>query len=421
MFKSISHLVNSFDKESNHLLGDRYEIIGQIGRGAMGQVFKAKDVFAGDLIVAIKFLSEAIVNDSMRDIFEKEAKISTLLGEQSDHIVKVRDYGFDDKKTPYYVMEYLDGEDLSQMMKKKALSIAKFLSLAKQICLGLECAHNGILINEELVPIIHRDIKPSNIFLVKNLETDHFVKLLDFGIAQINSPDQTETQRRFMGTPEYCSPEQLAEDKLEPTSDIYSLGVVMYKMLCQKSPIKVPQHSFQAWYQAHHESIPPELPRYLKLPSDLQNIIMSCLAKSPEERPQSIGEILRVINPLEREYNQHNNKSRKSRTNYSVPNIENRDERKENKSSSSEVSPLSSKQTLKEIYLNSNWPKNKPQQKIVFPNLVETKKGYFASLWTMLETGEIECFKQPNTLYFHHFLFVNDPHPMILWINLLLR
>jgi serine/threonine-protein kinase len=405
MFKPLSDLVKSFSKESNQLLAKRYEIVHKVGQGAMGQVFKAKDKNSGDLIVAIKFLSNAIVsNEKMRGIFEKEARVSALLGEQSNHIVKVRDYGFDENKVPYYVMEFLDGYDLSQLMKKKALSVGKFLSLTNQICLGLECAHNGILVNGELAPIIHRDIKPSNIFLVKDKDNnvEHYVKLLDFGIAQINDSDQGQTQQRFMGTPEYCSPEQLAEEELHPTSDIYTLGVLMYKMLTQRSPITVVEHSIQAWYQAHHESIPSKFPSYINLPKELENIIMKCLEKSPANRPQSINEILRVIAPLDREYNQLKS---------SVSDTPSGNLKSEQKS----ASLLS----LEKVYSQSTWPSNKPQKKIVFPNLVQTPEGSFPTVWTMLEPEEIDYFKQNKAVYLDHFLFLLEPHPMVLWINLL--
>ena len=303
MFKSLSDLVKLFGKDSDKLLANRYQVVNQIGRGAMGEVYKAIDKQSGNNIVAIKFLSQALSKERMVRRFEKEAKISALLGEQSNHIVKVKDYGLIDHKTPYYVMEYLEGYDLDDLIKKKTISIAQFLYLIRQICLGLECAHNGILVNGELATIIHRDIKPSNIFLVKDEQKPTTCKILDFGIAQINDSEQGDSQQRFMGTPEYCSPEQMAEYELKPTSDIYSLGVLMYEMLTQKTPITAENKSFQAWFRAHHEMTPKAFPTYIRLPQQLENLIMRCLAKSPSDRPQSIKEILRIINPLEREYN----------------------------------------------------------------------------------------------------------------------
>jgi eukaryotic-like serine/threonine-protein kinase len=403
MFKPLSDLVKSFGKDSGNLLANRYQVTQQIGRGAMGQVFKAIDKSSGDNIVAIKFLSQALLNEKMRNRFETEAKISALLGEQSNHIVKVKDYGVGNDQVPFYVMEYLEGDDLDDLVKKKSISISRFLSLTRQICLGLECAHNGILVNGELAPIIHRDIKPSNIFLAKTFEKNTILKILDFGIAQIRNSEQGTTQQSFMGTPEYCSPEQMAEEELHPTSDIYSLGVLMYQMLCQKTPIVAENRSFQAWYKAHKDNTPNPLPSYVNLPKDLENIIMKCLAKSPDARPQSIGEILRIITPLEREYNSRNISENPSLI--STINIQN-----SNKNLS-----------LFQVYSQTPWPSDKPQKKIVFPCLTEAQEGTFSSLWTMLESDDISVFQPKSTLCFNHFMYQLEPHPMILWVNLLYR
>ncbi|WP_069791262.1 serine/threonine-protein kinase [Cyanobacterium sp. IPPAS B-1200] len=395
MFKPISDLVKSLQKDSQELLTNRYKIGNLVGKGAMGQVYKAFDTNNNDTVVAIKFLSQALLDSKMRDRFQKEAKISALLGEQSDHIVRVKDYGVDDSQVPFYVMEYLEGYDLDQLVKKKPLSFPKFLSLIRQICLGLECAHNGILVNNELAPIIHRDIKPSNIFLAKDEKGGHFVKILDFGIAQIHNPDESLTQKSFMGTPEYCSPEQMAEDELKATSDIYSLGVLMYQMLTQQTPIKAEAHNFQSWYKAHNEFPPKKLPTYLELPKDLDDLIMSCLHKSPARRPQNIREILKVIIPLDREYNSDGEINQKSQE------------------ASSALLPINT------VYRQSFWPQDKPQKKIVFPNLVEAQEGAFSSLWSMLESDEVLHFQPKSTFCFTHFMFQATPHPMILWVNLL--
>ncbi|MGY6528619.1 MAG: serine/threonine protein kinase [Cyanobacterium sp.] len=394
MFKPISDLVKSLNKDSQELLANRYKIGNLLGKGAMGQVYKAFDTNNNDMVVAIKFLSQALLDGKMRDRFQKEAKISALLGEQSDHIVRVKDYGVDDSQVPFYVMEYLEGYDLDQLVKKQALSLPKFLSFTHQICLGLECAHNGILVNNELAPIIHRDIKPSNIFLAKDEKLGHFVKILDFGIAQIHNPDESLTQKSFMGTPEYCSPEQMAEDELKATSDIYSLGVLMYQMLTQQIPIKAEAHNFQSWYKAHNQFPPKKLPSYLELPKELDDLIMGCLQKSPARRPQNIREILKIIIPLEREYNSDRGVNKKS-------------------------PPASSPLPLSRVYRQSIWPQDKPRKKIVFPHLTEAQEGTFSSLWTMLDANEVSHFEAKSTFCFTHFMFQPTPHPMILWVNLL--
>lgn len=401
MFKPLSDLVKSFGKDSGKLLANRYQLVSQIGKGAMGQVYKAIDKQSGDSVVAVKFLSQALLDEKMLFRFQTEAKISALLGEQSNHIVKVKDYGIGENELPFYVMEYLEGDDLDHLIKNKAISVAKFLYLIRQVCIGLECAHNGILVNGELATIIHRDIKPSNIFLARSSDSDVIAKILDFGIAQIKEPDLGESQQRFMGTPEYCSPEQMAEDELKPTSDIYSLGVVMYEMLTQKTPISAENRSFQAWYRAHHETSPKPLPSYLQLPPELKDLIMRCLSKNPCDRPQNIGEILRIITPLEREYNKAKTEEKSINNNINIPIVNN------------VALPL------KTIYLQSVWPKDKPQKKIVFPCLNDSQEGVFSSLWTMLEPEETQIFQPKVTFCFNHFLFQMQPHPMILWANLL--
>ena len=105
MFKSFSDLVKLLRKDSGSLLANRYEVMTQIGRGAMGQVYKAIDKQSGDTTVAIKFIGKALLKQNLLASFETEAKVSALLGEQSNHIVKVKDYGFMADKTPFYVME----------------------------------------------------------------------------------------------------------------------------------------------------------------------------------------------------------------------------------------------------------------------------------------------------------------------------
>ncbi len=396
-------LLQLFGKDSGRLVAKRYQLVSQIGKGAMGQVYKAIDKQAGDAVVAIKFLSQALLDEKMIARFQTEAKISALLGEQSKHIVRVKDYGIAENNLPFYVMEYLEGENLDRLLKRKALSLRQFLFLTRQICLGLQCAHNGILVNGELATIIHRDIKPNNIFLAKGADGSVTVKILDFGIAQIRDPQQGETQQRFMGTPEYCSPEQMAEAELQPTSDIYSLGVLMYEMLTQETPIQAEGKGFQAWYKAHHEFPPKPLPSYLSLPSELKDIIMRCLEKSPEKRPQSVSEILKVINTVERQYF----KTNKDKTTGG--------------DSACKTTGGGRNLPLQTIYAQTGWPADKPQKKIVFPCLNEAQEGTFTSLWTMLEKEEVEAFIPQKTFCFSHFLFQLKPHPMILWVNLLYR
>jgi serine/threonine protein kinase len=295
------------DFNTGRLLANRYQLMDLVGKGAMGQVYQAKDMLLGGVIVAVKFLSQSLLNKKMRDRFEREATICALLGEKSIHIVRVRDYGVDENDTPFYVMEFLQGEGLSDIIRPQALSLPRFLSLSRQISLGLECAHKGIVMDGATCPIIHRDIKPSNILVVQDPSFGELAKILDFGIAKLLQEDSAQTHS-FMGTLAYCSPEQMEGKELDKRSDIYSLGIMMFEMLTGEMPITAETHSFGGWYKAHHynpprtfESVDPALK---KLPKSLESLVMSCLAKAPQDRPQSATDVLKALEPLEQQLNQ---------------------------------------------------------------------------------------------------------------------
>jgi serine/threonine-protein kinase len=397
MFKQISQLLTSIGNQPDELIANRYQVKYLIGKGAMGEVYCAEDQKFDGVKVAIKFLSESILNKKMQAKFEREAQLNALLGEQTIHIVKVKDYGLNNNNVPFYVMEFLEGNDLDKIINSKVLSLRKFLSFTRQICLAVQCAHHGIMVDGVLSPIIHRDIKPANIFIVQDFKGGELVKVLDFGIARIINPYKSQTLN-FMGTPQYCSPEQMAEQELDARSDIYSLGVMMYKILTGKMPIEAKYNNFQAWYDAHHKLKPKPLPRSLNLPSSLDRMIMSCLEKSPDNRPQTAEEILKVINSVEREHDPiktiiHTPPPSDGKNKNLLP--------------------------LEEIYRHSSWPADKPQQKIVFPVVIESKQGVFASLWSMLEPEDILKFNPSSIVCYNHFLCQASPHPMLLWISLL--
>jgi serine/threonine-protein kinase len=342
----------------------------------------------------------------MRERFEQEATICALLGEKSNHIVRVRDYGVDENETSFYVMEYLEGDSLSEIIRRQPLSLSRFLSFSRQICLGLQCAHKGIVINGKLSPIIHRDIKPSNIVVVQDTSFGELVKILDFGIAKLIQSDSAQTHS-FMGTLAYCSPEQMEGKELDKRSDIYSLGVMMFEMLTGEMPIIGESHSFGGWYKAHHFTPPrtfESVNSSLKLPKAVENLVMSCLAKEPNARPQSIEEILRAIKALED----------------GIDHSRRLGERIARKLSDSQVGsepPQKRSSSADELCRQQSWPKDKPQAAIVFPHIIKTNRESLATLWVMLKKQDIQN-RQASTRY-NQFLFIESPHPMVLWITAL--
>ncbi|HEY9622196.1 MAG TPA: serine/threonine-protein kinase [Crinalium sp.] len=387
------------DPNIGRILSNRYQLEDLLGQGSMGRVYGAKDMLLGGVPVAAKFLSQTLLNQRMRDRFEREATTCALLGQRSIHVVRVTDYGVDEDEIPYYIMEYLKGENLTEVINHQPMALPRFLSLSRQICLGLQCAHQGIPINGEVYPIIHRDIKPSNILVIQDHSLGELAKILDFGIAKVLQEDSQQTNC-FMGTLAYSSPEQMEGHELDGRSDIYSLGVMMFQMLTGKMPLQADTHSFGGWYKAHHHQSPrsfESINASIKIPKDLENLVMSCLSKSPSDRPQSVAEILKAFVALDQKYR---------------PGWELGQQIREKLHPSPPSIPSPS-----EIHKFAQWPKNKPIADIVFPYPIRTTQGLLMTLWVMLSKREIEN-RQICTRY-NQFLFLPSPHPTILWLTVL--
>jgi len=390
------------DRNEGRLLANRYRIIELVGKGAMGQVYRAEDTVLGGLSVAIKFVAQAVLNEKRRARFEQEAKICALLGEKSIHVVQVRDYGVDEYDVPFYAMEFLQGKGLNDIIKHRPLALERFLRVTRQICLGLQYAHKGIFFKGELCPIIHRDIKPSNILIVEDATLGEMVKILDFGIAKLIQTDGNQTHT-FQGTLAYCSPEQMEGKELDHRSDLYSLGIMMYEMITGEMPILPENNSFGAWYQAHRYTSPEPFPKELNLPNSLKDLILKCLAKNREKRPQGIDELLQKFKEIQQEIKQTNEVQSKAK--------------RSSKQQFNTHPTHSLTASDEQYYLDVTWPPDKPYQKIVFPRLMNSADGVFPSLWVMLNKQDIEN-RLLSTRY-NYFVFIMSPHPMILWITAL--
>jgi eukaryotic-like serine/threonine-protein kinase len=415
------------DHYIGRLLDNRYQLVELVGSGAMGRVYRAKDIVLGGVPVAVKFLSLSIQNEKLRlrERFEREATTCALLGQRSLHIVRVTDYGVDEQGTPFYVMEYLQGESLSDIIRGGAMPLPKFLHLARQICLGLQCAHEGILIENQICPIIHRDIKPSNILVIQDASMGQLVKVLDFGIAKLRQADGDQTNY-YLGTLAYSSPEQMEGKELDPRSDIYSLGVMLFEMLTGKMPLQAETHSFGGWYKVHHfqpprtfDSVNPNL----KLPKALETLVMSCLAKKPEQRPKDAAAILKALEPLEQRYSAGRQVSQRIET--TLTRVSNPAEVKPqsaiapNKSvipvtANKPNKPLSQTEAER-LMRRQTWPDDKPTKEIVFGHPLRLNSQVFATLCVMLKKEDIQ--KRLVCKRYNLFLFLMSPHPMLMWIT----
>jgi serine/threonine-protein kinase len=403
---SFEHYMTT-DPYIGRLLSNRYQLTELVGKGAMGRVYRAEDVLLGAMI-AVKFLSQTLLNRKMRDRFKAEARTCAQLGQKSIHIVRVTDYGVNEEDIPFYVMEYLQGESLNEVINAQPIPLPRFLSFSRQICLGLQCAHRGVMAEGKICPIIHRDIKPSNILVSQDTSLGELVKILDFGIAKLIQEDSGQTNS-FMGTLAYSSPEQMEGRELDARSDIYSLGVMMFEMLTGKMPLQAETHSFGSWYKTHHFQPPRSFEAAnpgVRLPKALENLVMSCLSKSPVDRPQSVADVLKALEPLEQRYSANRQISNR------IGEILAR---------KPEIEPVNHHRAPlpENVCQLATWPKDKPTAQIVFAQPIQTQKGALPSIWVMLPQQEINII-QVNQLYnkiYKNFLCTMHPHPMVLWVT----
>lgn len=433
------------DPKLGRILENRYQLVELVGRGAMGRVYRAQHVLLRGTF-AVKFLAQTLLNAPMRDRFFAEARVCALLGQKSIHIVRVIDYGVDEEEIPFYVMEYLDGRNLTDIINESPLALPRFLNLTHQICLGLQCAHQGVPIDDagDIRPIIHRDIKPRNIVVVQDNSLGELVKILDFGIATLLQGEggSNPQANRFMGTLAYSSPEQMESQELDGRSDIYSLGIVMFQMLTGKLPIHTPGRTFKDWYHAHKTQVPrsfQEVDPNLKLPKALESLIMDCLAKSPADRPQNIDAVIDALRPLLQRYGNGQEIGRRigdalSRVPVVAESLVEKAAASDG-SSATETSgttptdtagmvahPASAKLSAFEAFWRQlTWPRGMPIAQIVFPQNIETPKGRMATLWTMLSEDEINYLRKSSFYnhFYKNFLGIMSPHPTVLWITAL--
>ncbi|MDO4622083.1 MAG: Stk1 family PASTA domain-containing Ser/Thr kinase [Eubacteriales bacterium] len=257
------------------ILGERYEIMGRVGTGGMADVYKAQDRKLSRLVAVKVMKAEFREDTSFVAKFQKEAQAAAKLSHPN--VVNVYDVG-EDRGLYYIVMELIEGITLKNYIAKKGkLSVKEATSIAIQVSLGLEAAHNR--------GIIHRDVKPQNIII----STDGKVKLSDFGIAKaINSNTITAN---VMGSVHYSSPEQVRGGFSDAKSDIYSLGITMYEMVTGRVPFDGDTTVAIAIKHLQEEIVPPSI--YTPdLPYSLEQIILRCTQKNPERRYLNVGELI---------------------------------------------------------------------------------------------------------------------------------
>lgn len=262
--------------------GGRYELQSRIAIGGMGEVWQATDLVIGRL-VAIKILKDEYLGDpGFLERFRAEARHAALVNHEG--IANVYDYG-EEEGSAYLVMELVPGEPLSTVIEReKTLSIDKVLDIMAQTAAALQAAHSAGL--------VHRDIKPGNMLITP----EGRVKITDFGIARIADQVPLTATGQVMGTVQYLSPEQASGHPASPSTDIYSLGIVAYECLAGKRPFTGESQVAIAMAQINEE--PPPLPDTIAEP--VRNLVYSCIAKKPADRPASAANLARAAQALRR-------------------------------------------------------------------------------------------------------------------------
>jgi hypothetical protein len=272
----------------------------------------------------------------------------------------------------------------------------------------LQAAHEGITLKSqpEPVPIIHRDIKPSNIMIVQDPTLGELAKILDFGIAKLVQVDSDQTNC-FMGTLAYASPEQMEGHELDSRSDIYSLGVMMFQMLTGHLPLRASSHTFGGWYKTHQTQSPKrmdEVSTAIKVPKLLEDLVMSCMAKLPGDRPQSTQEILQILEPLQVRYVTGFRISQRIGTTLNRVPVTRQ--------------PAPTEQVEDDqVCRLTVWPNTKPVAEIVFPHPLSTSQGPLATLWAMMPAAEIN--RRLVSTRYNTFICTMAPHPVMLWLTVL--
>ena len=255
----------------------RYEVISELGKGAMGVVYLARDTIIGRM-VALKTLRTSILDDEedgdeFRQRFTREAQAAGILNHPS--IVQIYDIGTDTSTgVSFIAMEFVEGKNLKQLAREGvSFTPEKIADVIAQIADGLDYAHSK--------GIVHRDVKPANIMLT----AEGRAKITDFGIAKVQSSSLTSTGQ-FLGTPNYMSPEQISGMPIDSRSDLFALGIVLYEMLTKKKPFPG-ENLTETSYKIVHASFPSPSEICENFPAPFEPVVVRALAKDPAGRFQT--------------------------------------------------------------------------------------------------------------------------------------
>ncbi len=276
--------------QPGEVIADKYEVVRLLGKGGMGVVLEARHRKL-DQRVALKFLAPAELEQAGAvQRFEREARAAALL--RSPHVVRTLDVDQTPDGLPFIVMEYLDGRDASsELVRRGRIPVDEAVDWMLQACVGMREAHAS--------GIIHRDLKPSNLFLCTTPGAPLVVKVMDFGVSKVSASHGETTEltstQTTLGTPSYMAPEQLVSAKtIDARADVWSLGVVLYRLLTGALPFTAPTPTALAIAVATTDPVDVAT-RGPWLPAELCAAIMKCLRREPQDRFADVGAFAAAI------------------------------------------------------------------------------------------------------------------------------
>jgi len=272
------------------LLLNRYESLGVLGRGSMGEVHAARPVNDPAAVVVVKILRPDLGDTPRaRQFFARETQYTAKL--RHPFIVRLLDAGVDDAAGPCLVLEFVPGATLEKVLQKeRALALPRVARLAGCLCHALAAAHTA--------GVVHRDLKPGNLMVVNGGTPAEFLKVMDFGLAQMASKPHLSRESLSgadfiiaQGTPAYISPEQVRGDDVDGRADIYAAGVVLYEALTGRHPF--PASDPAAVMESHLKDRPPRFAEVgvRHLPAAVESVVLRCLGKYAPERPASARDL----------------------------------------------------------------------------------------------------------------------------------
>lgn len=274
--------------EVDQLVANRYRVIEEIGRGGMGTVYKVQDLFLKRK-AALKLLhQEFAFKPVIVQRFHKEVEAIAKLSHEG--IVKVHDLGFTEGGAPFMVMDFVEGQGLETILKEKGhLPSAESLEIFAQIADAVGHAHER--------GVIHRDLKPSNVILCQDSQGRQTVRLVDFGIAKLVEPEDTQAKLTqtgdVFGSPQYMSPEQCRGEQLDQRADIYSLGCILFEMVAGEMAFSA-ENAVKTILK-HLNETRPEINRAYGVPPSVVAIVDRCLEKAKEDRYPNCGDLAKDV------------------------------------------------------------------------------------------------------------------------------